>query len=65
LQIMANILEFKPPAGGKAERRKPDRPAEIIIFPGVRYERMGGDQPKAKRDVAKPSTTLAPVLLQG
>lgn len=63
---MTKILEFKPRADGKAGRRKPETPADIIIFPGIRYERMGNDQPKkVSGEATKPATRVRPVLLQG
>lgn len=38
---MATILDFPPPGAGTATARAPRRPGpgEIVIFPGVRYER--------------------------
>jgi hypothetical protein len=63
---MANILDFKPRAKGRAVRRKPETPADIIIFPGIRYERMEGDQAgSSRRDIALRLTGTVPVLLQG
>lgn len=37
---MTKILTFKPRAGSADKQRPvPTKPAEIIVFPGVRYER--------------------------
>lgn len=49
---MANILKFVIPAG-RAERspraRKTGTTCEIVIFPGVRYERwQDGEKPKSQ-----------------
>lgn len=47
---MATILEFRSEAEkspAKAGRRR-RRSAEIVIFPGVRYERYGDDAPAAR-----------------
>ena len=63
---MANILDFKPRAEGRADRPVPESPADIIIFPGIRYERMEGEQAGAsRRDVALRRTGTVPALLQG
>ncbi|MBS9719875.1 hypothetical protein JYU29_04140 [Tianweitania sp. BSSL-BM11] len=67
---MANILDFTPRAQlktgmKKADRHQPDAPAEIIIFPGIRYERIKGEQAgSARRDVALRLTGTVPALLQ-
>jgi len=38
---MSNVLAFRPAsAGGPAAARPASAAAEIILFPGVRYERM-------------------------
>ncbi|WP_312798142.1 hypothetical protein [Tianweitania sp.] len=63
---MTNILNFKPRAESRAGQRRPETPADIIIFPGVRYERIGCDQASAsRREGATLSTALVPVLLRG
>ena len=54
---MATILEFrasseKPP---RKIRRRPRRSAEIVIFPGVRYERW-----PAPQAIAEPQAQPAP-----
>ena len=38
-RVMATILKFSA-RKGTAMRRMRERPAKVIIFPGVRYERM-------------------------
>jgi hypothetical protein len=48
---MADILEFrvKPKRGVTASKRRKRRNAEIVIFPGVRYERwMEAESPSAE-----------------
>lgn len=45
---MATILQFKPqsrstPAAARA------RAAEIVLFPGVRYDRRADDEPPARK----------------
>lgn len=63
---MTNILDFKPRAEGRTGQRRPETPADIIIFPGIRYERMEGDQTvTARRDIAARLTGTVPALLQG
>lgn len=38
---MSNVLAFRPAsAGGPASNRPVSASAEIVIFPGIRYERM-------------------------
>ena len=60
---MATILNFKPRAEGKAIPHRPDIPADIIIFPGIRYERMEGEQAgSTRRDAVR---LTGPVSLQG
>ncbi|MGE3914969.1 MAG: hypothetical protein AB7F78_04655 [Hyphomicrobiaceae bacterium] len=53
---MATILEFRPSCEGPATRprsqRRRSRSAEIVIFPGVRYERWA--EPEKKPDGKKP-----------
>lgn len=45
---MANILPFQP-RQGESRRAMHGREAEIILFPGVRYEKRDGkDEPAAK-----------------
>ncbi len=41
---MATILQFEV-RPGTALRRRPDRPCEITIFPGVRYDRRWPTEP--------------------
>lgn len=46
---MASILEFRPPEfEGRREvaRREPAGPADIVLFPGVRYERWAEGAPE-------------------
>lgn len=43
---MADILQFR--ARSTASARAKDRPCEIVIFPGVRYERTDNGQGTAK-----------------
>ncbi|MFC3217939.1 hypothetical protein ACFOEZ_02795 [Tianweitania populi] len=63
---MTNILNFKPRAESKSGQRSPETPADIIIFPGIRYERMEGNHTvSARRDIALRSTATVPALLQG
>ncbi len=43
---MTNILTFTPQnAQARGLRPLPDRPAAIVIFPGVRYERFTSPEP--------------------
>ena len=46
---MAHIVEFRPPSNRSERRPRADAPAaaEIILFPGVRYERWEDDTPPA------------------
>ena len=37
---MGLVVQFGPPAV-RPRRQRPERPCEITIFPGVRYERHG------------------------
>ncbi len=37
---MANIIDFKPRPRPRPSVTKAGKPAAIIIFPGVRYERL-------------------------
>ena len=50
---MATILAFPTTARGQPRRAQPplfaNTSAEIIFFPGVRYERWLSDQPAVKR----------------
>jgi hypothetical protein len=50
---MATILKFIQPTTRKTTAEKTGRTAEIVIFPGVRYERWGTAvtpaKPKRKR----------------
>jgi hypothetical protein len=50
---MATILAFPTTARGQPRRTQRPLPAntsaEIVFFPGVRYERWLSDQPSAKR----------------
>ena len=68
---MATILDFKPRASneagtGEAVPLRPDAPADIIIFPGIRYERMESEPAgSARRDLAHRLSKPAPALLQG
>ncbi|WP_309084096.1 hypothetical protein [Chelativorans sp.] len=39
---MAMILGFRPRTAQKPDRAPPEGGATIIIFPGVRYERLDG-----------------------
>jgi hypothetical protein len=57
---MAQILNFRTPElrSGEAGERRTSISAEIILFPGIRYERWGdpapgsaGEQRAASRDV--------------
>ena len=56
---MATILEFRASSSEKPvklrRRRRNRRSAEIVIFPGVRYERWGdaesASEPAEKRDL--------------
>lgn len=44
---MTNILIFKPAsAASRGARPRPEGPAAIVIFPGVRYERVTPPPPK-------------------
>lgn len=47
---MATILAFNTSArgAGAGRRGQPAQPAEIVFFPGIRYERWG-DSPDAAR----------------
>lgn len=48
---MASILEFRKEAlgsGALGTKGGPKGPAEIILFPGVRYERMTDSEPAAQ-----------------
>lgn len=43
---MTNILTFSPAsASSRGSRPRPDGPAAIVIFPGVRYERVAPRSP--------------------
>jgi hypothetical protein len=47
---MGDLLAFHPRKPALAERREPSAaPAEIILFPGIRYERMEEPLQPAKR----------------
>lgn len=56
---MAQILNFRTPEyrSGQTAGRHEDQSAEVILFPGVRYERLseesasGRDQRSSHRDV--------------
>ena len=52
---MATILEFRasPKQPVKIRRRRNRRSAEIVIFPGVRYERW--DEPQAQTATSAPA----------
>ncbi len=46
---MASILEFRPPVfegRQEAARREQAGPADIVLFPGVRYERWTDSAPE-------------------
>lgn len=46
---MASILTFSPRKSTKSKAAAPDgRPATVIIFPGVRYERLGANSEAVK-----------------
>jgi hypothetical protein len=47
--VMATIFNFKPAGqpARSAEGQRPDRVCEIILFPGVRYERWADVPPPA------------------
>lgn len=45
---MASILEYRPAARDDGSRRNDGAPCEIILFPGVRYERWEAAPVKAK-----------------
>lgn len=45
--IMATILEFRRKAGSRSHVLD-GAPAEIVLFPGIRYERWEDDTPKPK-----------------
>ena len=51
---MAKIISFRASKdeAGKARRQK-GRSAEIVIFPGVRYERWSGDAAQSERSPLK------------
>ena len=48
---MAHIVEFRPPSSRSERRPRADAPAaaEIILFPGVRYERWGDNPAQAAK----------------
>ncbi len=48
---MATILDFRqsPRAERTVPAGTPDRRAEVVIFPGVRYERIGEPAPSRSR----------------
>lgn len=63
---MTNILNFKPRARRAAFYQKQKHPAQIIIFPGIRYERIeGANILLSRREVAARLPTTNPVVLQG
>ena len=43
---MTNILTFTPASASRGPRPRPDGPASIVIFPGVRYERVAPPPPR-------------------
>ena len=44
-RIMGMLLSFVPRNPAQGQQRAPiGEPAPVIIFPGVRYERVNGDQ---------------------
>ncbi len=46
---MADILSFKAPQKARRDERTGEkRPATVIIFPGVRYERLGQQEGGSK-----------------
>lgn len=57
---MATILEFRASNSDQtAQRRRPERTAEIVIFPGIRYERWSA---RDERNAAKPAPVTRDVL---
>lgn len=52
---MAHILAFqtRSTCGTQAQKREHGRSAEIVIFPGVRYERAGGPTPSSAGKVQR------------
>jgi hypothetical protein len=55
-RVMGHILEFKehtPKSCGKASRVSLAGSAEIVIFPGVRYERWGEEAKSDQRVATK------------
>ena len=47
-------------ASAVARTREAGTTGEIVIFPGVRYERWKGDTPPKKRIARKPARTKRP-----
>jgi hypothetical protein len=53
---MGELLAFKPPKTALRRQREPaSTGAEIIFFPGVRYERMTEPVQPAKRTARRPA----------
>lgn len=52
---MAKILEFRVPSAEARSRprRRRERTAEIVIFPGVRYERWPTAEAKSEATVSR------------
>jgi hypothetical protein len=46
---MATILEFRAQTGKPSAAREQTRPGEVVIFPGVRYERWSEARPVRSR----------------
>lgn len=57
---MAHILAFqaRSACGTQAQKRDCGRSAEIVIFPGVRYERAGGPPPSSAGKAQRRRDTL-------
>lgn len=45
---MGSILAFSPRKSAKAKPAADGKPATVIIFPGVRYERLGSSSEAVK-----------------
>lgn len=52
---MGLVVEFGLPVV-RPRRQKPDRPCEVTIFPGVRYERMEARAAPVKTDERRGAT---------
>jgi hypothetical protein len=61
---MAKILSFRTPEfrSGYEARQCADHSAEIILFPGVRYERWGDDVGQPKQGASREQRASRDVL---